>query len=53
MLNGKTYKSKDGTKIITPENDISLGILSKDFPGSENFGHPYYWSSFTLVGNPW
>jgi len=21
--------------------------------GDENFSHPYYWSAFTLIGNPW
>ncbi|MGA9380264.1 MAG: CHAT domain-containing protein, partial [Phormidium sp.] len=22
-------------------------------PGKVNFSHPYYWSGFTLIGNPW
>jgi CHAT domain-containing protein len=21
--------------------------------GDRNFTHPYYWSAFTMVGNPW
>ncbi|WP_275670287.1 MULTISPECIES: hypothetical protein [Okeania] len=21
--------------------------------GNEIFSHPYYWSAFTLIGNPW
>ena len=21
--------------------------------GDQNFSHPYYWSAFTLIGNPW
>ena len=21
--------------------------------GDQSFSHPYYWSAFTLIGNPW
>lgn len=40
-------------------NNQILGLTSPGtFPmetssGDSNFQHPYYWSAFTLVGNPW
>ena len=36
-----------------------LGSVNVPFPqamvdlGEQNFSHPYFWSDFTMVGNPW
>ena len=27
--------------------------LSANLQKNQNFSHPYYWSSFTMIGNPW
>jgi CHAT domain-containing protein len=42
----------DGNELVTPSARISLpeALLNQ---GSINLTHPYYWSAFTLVGNPW
>ncbi|MEQ8753749.1 MAG: CHAT domain-containing protein [Coleofasciculus sp. G1-WW12-02] len=42
----------DGDELVTPSARISLPeeLLNQ---GNINLSHPYYWSSFTLVGNPW
>ncbi|MFM7384721.1 MAG: CHAT domain-containing protein, partial [Microcystaceae cyanobacterium] len=48
MLKGNYRWS--GNQLITPENTI-------DFPGSlpqnMDLRHPYYWSSFMMIGSPW
>ncbi|WP_446345693.1 CHAT domain-containing protein [Coleofasciculus chthonoplastes] len=42
----------DGDELVTPSARISLPeeLLNQ---GTINLTHPYYWSAFTLVGNPW
>jgi CHAT domain-containing protein len=42
----------DGDELVTPSARISLPeeLLNQ---GNINLTHPYYWSAFTLVGNPW
>jgi filamentous hemagglutinin family protein len=42
---------QDG-KLISPVGEINLpdSITVRD---NSNFSHPYYWSSFTMIGNPW
>lgn len=50
MLSGKV-KLHNG-RLITSQGNIPL---PPDLPLNENINltHPYYWSGFTLVGNPW
>ncbi|MFP5272591.1 CHAT domain-containing protein [Coleofasciculus sp.] len=49
MLRGEVKREDD--HLITTKSSIPL--LS-DFPSiNQNYSHPYYWSSFTLIGNPW
>jgi CHAT domain-containing protein len=50
MLSGKV-KLHNG-RLITSQGAIPL---PPDLPLNENINltHPYYWSGFTLVGNPW
>ncbi|MEQ9548368.1 MAG: CHAT domain-containing protein [Coleofasciculus sp. G3-WIS-01] len=42
----------DGDELVTPSVRVSLPeeLLNQ---GDLNLTHPYYWSAFTLVGNPW
>jgi CHAT domain-containing protein len=48
MLQGRV-QVKDGNMIL--ENDEKIP-LPEDFPkGNLDFSHPYYWASFTLIGN--
>lgn len=53
MLTGKVYKSDDGNKIITPQQEVSLETLPENSRQKENFSHPFYWAPFTMIGNPW
>ena len=39
-------------QLITPELIVPLPPELLD-QGDIDFTHPYYWSGFTLVGNPW
>jgi filamentous hemagglutinin family protein len=39
-------------QLVTHTGAISLPSQLSEF-GDRNFSHPYYWSAFTLVGNPW
>jgi len=50
MLSGEV--KREGDRLITNKSSI---LLPSDFPTSsnKNYRHPYYWSSFTLIGNPW
>ncbi|MBE9128132.1 CHAT domain-containing protein, partial [Coleofasciculus sp. LEGE 07081] len=49
LLKGEVRQ--EGDVLITPNSRISL---PSDFPRQiQNFRHPYYWSAFTLIGNPW
>jgi CHAT domain-containing protein len=48
MLQGRV-RVKDGKMIL--ENGEQI-LLPADFPkGNLDFSHPYYWASFTLIGN--
>ncbi|MFP4103221.1 CHAT domain-containing protein, partial [Coleofasciculus sp.] len=50
MLTGEVQR--EGDRLITTKGSIPL---PPDFPASinQNYSHPYFWSSFTLIGNPW
>ena len=50
MLTGEVQR--EGDRLITTKGSIPL---PSDFPASinQNYSHPYFWSSFTLIGNPW
>ncbi|MEQ9232977.1 CHAT domain-containing protein [Coleofasciculus sp. E2-BRE-01] len=48
MLKGKT-KLENG-QLITSAGTI---LLPSELPQSQDLTHPYYWASFTMVGNPW
>ncbi|MEQ9235742.1 CHAT domain-containing protein [Coleofasciculus sp. E2-BRE-01] len=50
MLRGEVQR--EGDRLITTTSSI---LLPSDFPASinQNYSHPYFWSSFTLIGNPW
>jgi CHAT domain-containing protein len=50
MLRGEVQR--EGDRLITTKSSI---LLPPDFPASinQNYSHPYFWSSFTLIGNPW
>ncbi|MEQ9671623.1 CHAT domain-containing protein [Coleofasciculus sp. G2-EDA-02] len=37
-------------QLITSAGTI---LLPSELPQSQDFTHPYYWASFTMVGNPW
>lgn len=54
MLEGKV-KTKNGKLFAPglPEDGLELPPKLKVFLGEEDFSHPYYWSGFTIVGNPW
>ncbi|WP_193933253.1 CHAT domain-containing protein [Coleofasciculus sp. LEGE 07092] len=50
MLNGDVRI--EGGKLVLGSNRISLPAeLAK--LGDRTLTHPYYWSAFTLIGNPW
>lgn len=48
MLKGQT-KLENG-QLITSAGTI---LLPSELPQSQDLTHPYYWASFTMVGNPW
>ncbi|MGC1244798.1 MAG: CHAT domain-containing protein, partial [Spirulinaceae cyanobacterium] len=39
-------------KITTSQGNFSLPLELAQL-GNTDFRHPYYWSSFTLIGSPW
>ncbi len=53
MLKGRVYKTSDGNAIVTPNLEISLESLPDTSRFPEDFSHPFYWSPFTMIGNPW
>jgi filamentous hemagglutinin family protein len=48
MLKGQV-QLKNG-QLITSAGTI---LLPSELPQSQDLTHPYYWASFTMVGNPW
>ncbi len=50
MLAGKVRL--EGGQLVTSEGTFPLPSELAHL-GNQDFTHPYYWSSFTMVGNPW
>ncbi len=50
LLNGEVRR--EGTNLITPEGTIPLPDAMARLRATD-LTHPYVWSSFSLVGNPW
>ncbi|MGL4882461.1 MAG: CHAT domain-containing protein [Waterburya sp.] len=50
MLKRKVFV--EGRKIRGSEIEINLPD-NTDEVESQNFNHPFYWSGFTIIGNPW
>ncbi|AFZ24155.1 filamentous hemagglutinin family N-terminal domain protein [Cylindrospermum stagnale PCC 7417] len=50
MLKGQVQLA-DG-KLNTSRGDVTLPPVLKEL-GDKNLQHPYFWSAFTLIGNPW
>ncbi|MEQ9552422.1 MAG: CHAT domain-containing protein [Coleofasciculus sp. G3-WIS-01] len=48
MLKGQVQLTNG--QLITSAGTI---LLPSELPQSQDFTHPYYWASFTMVGNPW
>jgi CHAT domain-containing protein len=50
MLKGKVRL--EGGKLRTPGADVPLPpeLAALD---DQTLEHPYYWSAFTMIGNPW
>jgi len=42
----------EGQQLITPDGNIPLPS-DLEFSEERSFRNPYYWSGFTLIGNPW
>ncbi|HEY9608546.1 CHAT domain-containing protein, partial [Allocoleopsis sp.] len=42
----------EGSQLRTSTMSIQLPPELAQY-GNQNFSHPYYWSSFTMIGNPW
>ncbi len=42
----------EGNKLMTPNGAITLPPEVGDV-SNQDFSHPYFWSGFTIVGNPW
>jgi CHAT domain-containing protein len=49
MISGKVRLGNG--QLVTTDGKLNLppNSLQKD----QDFSHPYYWSSFTMIGNPW
>ena len=39
-------------KLVTTKGEVEIPVALTRV-GDRNFSHPYYWSAFTMVGNPW
>jgi CHAT domain-containing protein len=50
MLQGKVYVS--GGKLMADSDSVSLPPELVKL-GDQTFKHPYFWSAFTMIGNPW
>ena len=51
MLKGN-LKIQDG-KLVGFQNGLSVPLPESALGRDTSFRHPYYWSAFTMVGNPW
>lgn len=51
MLSGKVRIS-DGA-VYGPDDTVITEIPALAVSGSWDFSHPFYWSAFTMIGNPW
>jgi filamentous hemagglutinin family protein len=52
MLNG-TVRYEEGQLRLAEDKAFPLPPELEEQIGSPDLSHPYYWASFTLVGNPW
>jgi CHAT domain-containing protein len=50
MLKGEVRL--EAGKLITSDIEIPLPPALEQL-GSQTLEHPYYWSAFTMIGNPW
>ena len=49
MISGK-IRIENGQLVTTAgKSTLPANLQLKN----KNFSHPYYWSSFTMIGNPW
>ncbi|MEB3232095.1 MAG: CHAT domain-containing protein, partial [Leptolyngbyaceae bacterium] len=46
-VEGNMLRNARGATIFLPENSNTGGTFSVDM------SHPFYWSAFTMIGNPW
>ena len=51
MLNGEVGVT-DGN-VYGPNDEIIANIAELEASGRWEFTHPFYWSAFTMIGNPW
>jgi filamentous hemagglutinin family protein len=50
MAQGKVYIANGHLQGVTGMDSIALPL---GIDSAQEFSHPYYWASFTMVGNPW
>ncbi len=50
MLRGEVYL-EDG-QLVSGDRQIALPNALAAL-GNQDLTHPYYWSGFTMIGNPW
>ncbi|WP_157453154.1 CHAT domain-containing protein [Coleofasciculus chthonoplastes] len=50
MIEGKVKYADN--QLILSDKAITLPIADAN-PGNPDLSHPYYWSAFSIVGNPW
>ncbi|MEO0768750.1 MAG: CHAT domain-containing protein, partial [Cyanobacteria bacterium J06649_4] len=51
LINGEVGIA-NGT-IYGPDNEEIVTLEALEESGHWNFSHPFYWSPFTMIGNPW
>jgi CHAT domain-containing protein len=50
MLNGEVQLQEGKLMISTGSFPLPPTLARV---GNNQFSHPYYWSAFTMIGNPW
>jgi filamentous hemagglutinin family protein len=50
MAQGKVYIKEGHVQGVQGMESIALPV---GIDSAQDFSHPYYWASFTMVGNPW